>query len=145
MLVRVKQTQTSEVLETSEVSPLVSRAMQKLSISYTKGINKRFDRVGSLFQGSFQAKLIQADAHLQTLCFYIHANPVKDELVDDLESWPYSNYLEWLRKRNGTLLDREFVSQIFGGEQSYQEHICDYLQNRNISEDVRIYLNSIES
>ena len=52
--------QTSEVLDdqnrigmklekTSEVS--LSRAMMRLSVSYTKAINKRFSRVGSLFQG----------------------------------------------------------------------------------------------
>lgn len=31
----------------------VSQAMQKFGISYTKAINKRFSRVGSLFQGQF--------------------------------------------------------------------------------------------
>ena len=52
LMVRVKDLggQTSEVFETSEVSS----AMQKLSISYTKAINKRFERVGSLFQGHFK-------------------------------------------------------------------------------------------
>jgi REP element-mobilizing transposase RayT len=54
ILVRIKQ--TSEVFMTSEVSGRevsrqVSLAMQKFLISYTKAINKRFSRVGSLFQG----------------------------------------------------------------------------------------------
>ena len=37
--------QTSEVLEISEVSLQVSLVMQKFLISYTKAINKRFERV----------------------------------------------------------------------------------------------------
>ena len=94
LLVRVRDPETSEVLETSEVSLRVSRAMQRLGISYTKAINKRFDRVGALFQGAFQAKVVTSDAHLRHLCVYIHANPVKDGLVADPADWPYSNYLE---------------------------------------------------
>ena len=67
ILVRIKS-QTSEVFKTSEVSgkevsAQVSRAMQKFLISYTKAINKRFSRVGSLFQGQFQAKPIQTYSH----------------------------------------------------------------------------------
>ena len=64
--------------------------MQKFGISYTKAINKRFARVGALFQGQFhlylrywrrQGKPIRNYAHLLSLCVYIHANPVKDGLA----------------------------------------------------------------
>lgn len=89
ILVRIKQ--TSEVLNTSEVSKQVSLAMQKFLISYTKAINKRFERVGALFQRQFQAKPIQTYSHLLNLCVYIHANPVKDGLVALPEDWIYSN------------------------------------------------------
>jgi len=88
--------QTSEVLKTSEVSRLVSLAMQKFLISYTKAMNKRFDRVGALFQGQFHGKPITNYKHLLTLCAYIHANPVKDGLTASPEMWDFSNYLEWM-------------------------------------------------
>jgi REP element-mobilizing transposase RayT len=39
----------------------LSRHMQKFSISYAKVMNKRYSKVGGLFQGSFQAKLIERD------------------------------------------------------------------------------------
>jgi len=110
LLVRVK---TSEVSKTSEISPVVSRAMQKLLISYTKAINKRFSRVGALFQGQFQARPIQRYDHLLNLCIYIHANPVIDGLVTTPEDWAYSNYLEWLGAREGNLVDREFIADHF--------------------------------
>lgn len=41
-----------------DATPQISKAMQRFTISYTKAINKRFERVGSLFQGPFQAKRI---------------------------------------------------------------------------------------
>jgi len=70
--------------------------MQKFSISCTKAINKRFNRVGSLFQGGYQAKRIQSDAHLLHLCCDIHENPVKAGLLGNPANWPYSNYLDWI-------------------------------------------------
>jgi len=85
---RVKQQmQTSEILEISEVSAEVSKAMMKLSVSYTKAINKRFQCTGVLFQGQFQAKPILTSSYLLNLCRYIHGNPVKDGLVADISQW----------------------------------------------------------
>lgn len=114
--------QTSEVLKTSEVSvsKQVSLAMQKFLISYTKAINKRFDRVGALFQGQFQGKPVTNYKHLLTLCAYIHANPVRDGLAASPESWDFSNYLEWLGLREGTLVNREFIAEHFGRPKEYK-------------------------
>jgi hypothetical protein len=147
ILVRVKQTQTSEPPkngETSEVSKQVSLAMQKFLISYTKAINKRFERVGALFQGQFQAKPVQNTHHLLNLCVYIHVNPVKDGLVADPTDWVYSNYLDWLGQRNGTLVDREFIQEHFGSPTEYQDLVKHFVKTRYLPDDVRTYLNSLE-
>jgi putative transposase len=74
ILVKVRQTQTSEV------SKQVSLAMQKFGISYTKAINKRFSRVGALFQGQFQGKPIKNYKHL--------LNMIQASLA--YETWVYS-------------------------------------------------------
>jgi len=142
ILVRVKQ--TSEVLKTSEVSLQVSRAMQKFLISYTKAINKRFQRVGALFQGQIQAKPIKTYSHLLNLCIYAHGNPVKDGLVAVPEDWIYSNYLDWLGQRNGTLVDREFIQENFGSPVEYQALVMEYVKTRYLPENVRKYLQSLE-
>lgn len=135
--------QTSEVLKTSEVSK-VSLAMQKLLISYTKAINKRFDRTGALFQGQFQAKPITTYKHLLTLCAYIHANPVKDGLTASPEMWDYSNYLEWMGLRNGTLVNREFINENFGTPEEYKKFVMEYMRNRKLDEEFRKYIQDFE-
>lgn len=145
--------QTSEVLDdqnrigmklekTSEVS--LSRAMMRLSVSYTKAINKRFSRVGSLFQGQFHAKPIRNDAHLLNLCAYIHANPVKDGLVALPEDWIYSNYLEWLGRRTGPLVDADFIREHFGSPAEYQGLVLHFVTARYVPEDMRSYLEMFE-
>jgi REP element-mobilizing transposase RayT len=159
ILVRIKQLladqtsnlQTSEVLKTSEVSShpvpeskAVSLAMQKFGISYTKAINKRFSRVGALFQGQFQGKPIKQYNHLLNLCVYIHANPVKDGLVALPEDWEFSNYLEWMNLREGTLVNREFIEDNFGTPEEYKTLVMEYVKTRSLPDDVRKYLQELE-
>ena len=134
--------QTSEVLKTSEVS--VSKAMMRLSVSYTKAINKRFCRTGSLFEGTFQAKHIAHSRHLLHLCRYIHGNPVKDGLVPDPGDWQYSNYLEWIGERDGSLVDRAFVQSQFSSASEYRDFVMAYLRSRDLPEDIRLYVSSLE-
>jgi REP element-mobilizing transposase RayT len=50
----------------------LSDIMKSLSLAYTKAINKRFNRVGSLFQGRFQAILVDKQEYLTHLVRYIH-------------------------------------------------------------------------
>lgn len=149
LLVRIKQ-QTSEVFKTSEVlnqevSKQVSLAMQKFGISYTKAINKRFNRVGALFQGQFQGKPVANYKHLLILCIYIHANPVKDGLVFTPDKWEFSNYLDWMELRNGELLDREFIVENFGVKEEYKAQVMNYIKMLDLPDDVRNYLNDLEN
>jgi REP element-mobilizing transposase RayT len=142
--------QTSEVFKTSEVSQAkvttkaVSLAMQKFGISYTKAINKRFERVGALFQGQFQGKPIKHYNHLLNLCIYIHANPVKDGLTAAPEDWEFSNYLECMNLREGTLVNHEFIADNFGTPEEYKRLVTQYLKTRDLPDDVRKYLQDLE-
>jgi putative transposase len=142
---RVKQTQTSEIFKISEVSATVSKAMMKLSVSYTKAINKRFQRAGVLFQGQFQAKPILTSSYLLNLCRYIHGNPVKDGLVAEISQWPYSNYLEWIGERDGKLVDKAFIQDNFDSPEEYRTFVWEYLQTRRLPEDIQRYLGSLDT
>jgi len=78
------------------------------------------------------------------LCRYIHANPVKHDLVDYPADWPYSNYLEWIGERDGTLVDQTFVQTHFPQPEEYRKFVLDYLRTRDLPEDLRRYLESWE-
>ncbi len=108
---------------------------QRVFNSYTKAYNKRYNHSGTLFQGKFKPKQVNKEAYLLHLCRYIHANPVKHGLVSSVDEWPYSNYLEWLAARPGTLVDQEFVTTYFPNRQQYAVFVADYLQDKNVLPD----------
>jgi hypothetical protein len=52
--------------------------------SILKRFNKKYQRVGSLLQGRYQAILVDKDHYLLTLCRYVVLNPVRVKIVKDL-------------------------------------------------------------
>ncbi len=117
LMVGIKQ--TSEVLE-------VSTGMMRLSVSYTKAINKRYQRSGVLFQGPFQAVHVDRNEYLLHLSRYIHLNPVTAGLVERPEDWEFSSYCDYIGLRNGTLPEPEIVLSQFPTRSAYQEFVVSY-------------------
>jgi len=118
----------------------ISDFMQAVFNSYTKAFNKAYHRSGTLFEGRFKAVHVDRDSYLLHLCRYIHRNPLDSGLVTQLEDWPYSNYLEWIGMRDGTLFDPEFVKVQFGSCQEYVLFVEDYDPSKKIDEKFKSYM-----
>lgn len=70
----------------------LSKIMQETNGRYTQYYNRRYKRVGPLFQGRYKAKLIDQDSYSLQLSRYIHLNPVKAKMVSRPEGWRWSSY-----------------------------------------------------
>jgi REP element-mobilizing transposase RayT len=103
--------------------------------SYTQAFNRAYDRSGTLFEGPYKARAVETDAYLVNLCSYIHLNPVYHGLVATPEAWPYSNYLEWIGKRSGKLVDRDLVRSYFATPQAYEDCVRELQQQYTFQED----------
>ncbi len=96
---------------------MISDKIGILLSSYTKAINKRYGRHGSLFQNHSNAKPVPYDRYLITLLTYIHQNPVRSKLVDKAEDWKYSSYQDYIDIRNGTLPKKELILSMIKKEE----------------------------
>ena len=89
----------------------ISKGIQIVLRSYTRGINKQEDRTGSLFTQNTCSKALSEELRTDfysTTCFhYIHQNPVKAGLVKRMEDWEFSSFRDYIGLRNGTLINRE--------------------------------------
>jgi hypothetical protein len=118
---------------------------QRIYNSYSKAYNKRYGHSGTLFQGNYRVIPVNVEGYLLHLCRYIHANPVLHGLVDDVADWPYSNYLEWIGEREGTLVDGDFVQAHFRQPQSYKAFITEYLAHRRLPHELAAHLRGWEA
>ncbi|NEP16125.1 MAG: transposase [Leptolyngbya sp. SIO4C1] len=101
----------------------LSQKMQAFTLSYTKAINRRYRRCGSLFQGRFQAIHVAKEDYLFTLTRYIHLNPVKAKLVQRPEDWEFSSYQEYIDLRQQTLPNLNQTHQHMGIAHAYRTFI----------------------
>jgi REP element-mobilizing transposase RayT len=98
----------------------LSDRMQAFILSYTKAINQRYGRCGSLFQGRFQAIWVDTEEYLLHLSRYIHLNPVKAGLVERPEDWEFSSYRDYLELRQGQLLSISKFRKELGSGADYR-------------------------
>lgn len=78
------------VVETPDAN--LSKGMRQLNGVYTQLTNRRHGLVGHLFQGRFNAILVERDAYLLELARYVVLNPVRAAMVAEAGDWPWSSY-----------------------------------------------------
>lgn len=103
----------------SDIDDVISSFISRLLNAYVKALNKIVGRTGPLFVDRFRNVQIDKDAYLMHLLRYIHRNPVEAGLVDSLDQWPYSDYLEFIAKRNGTLSEVHLRNLYFKSPAEY--------------------------
>ncbi len=59
------------------IKPILNLACANLFSTYTKSLNKNYQRTGSLFEKPFKRILIDSDRHFIHLISYIHRDPQK--------------------------------------------------------------------
>jgi putative transposase len=67
----------------------MTKLMKALLTSYAMYFNKKYQRVGHLFQGIYKAAYINKDSYLLQLSRYIHCNPLGTGT--NPVQWPYSS------------------------------------------------------
>ena len=98
----------------------LSRFMQSLLFRYARYFNKRYDKVGHLFQGRYRAILCDKDAYLLELVRYVHLNPIRAKIVSDLKRYLWTSHLSYLgRAKQEGLVEADFVLSQFGKKKSF--------------------------
>lgn len=99
---------------------IVKKNIGILLSSYTKAINKAYNRTGSLFQQHTKTKLLEDDNYLLTAITYIHQNPFRQGLVENMEDWEFSSYRDYAGLRKGTLIEKSLVMSRFNSIEEFK-------------------------
>jgi len=98
--------------------------MRCLIIKYTMYFNKKYKRVGTLFQGRYKAVSIFGNENLIDISKYIHLNPIEFMSKGQvLESYPWSSYPSYIENHNVKWLSKEKVLSNFKGVKAYQSFV----------------------
>ncbi|MEN0056518.1 MAG: transposase [Mucilaginibacter sp.] len=100
---------------------LFEKGIKNFFISYSKAINKKYNRVGSLFQGRYKVSEITSNSYYTRIITYIHQNPVVGKLAINMEDYKYSSYTAYISEKE-TLINRQEVLDWFEGLDSFIEN-----------------------
>ncbi len=89
---------------------------KRIAGSYVYWFNRKYGRVGHLFQDRFKSQPADDGSYL-TILRYILRNPVKAGYCKDAEAYKYSSYAGMFSDRNQTLIDREYTFSLMAKDE----------------------------
>ena len=98
-----------------------SKQFSNLFNGYTKAINKRYSRRGSLFIKNFNRKEITSEIYFQQVIAYIHLNPVKHGFVNKIKDWPWTSYQDYFINKK-TFIHTNPALKCFGTMQHFMDY-----------------------
>ena len=101
----------------------LQRIMQYVNGQYTQHFNRSERRDGALFRGRYRAVLVDAEAYWLELSRYIHRNPLKAGLVEDLAAYPWSSYRAYCGlEKAPAWLTTDFVLNAIGQRNRHERY-----------------------
>ena len=114
------------VLKIKDKEQIAEKYLEKIHLpfsnffnSYSKSINKTYDRTGSLFQEHLQRNKILDENYLKQLIVYVHLNPLKHKFSKTFEDYRHSSYKTYLSSKE-TSIERDFIIEMFGGLENFK-------------------------
>jgi putative transposase len=99
--------------------------LKSVGVAYSMYFNKRYRRVGPVFQQRYRAVDISGDSQLLHISRYIHLNP------DDYRHWPWSSLPYYLGEKQADWIDPTPVLTQFDGKADYLQFVDDYKYQHN--------------
>lgn len=107
-------------LEIKDENQKLSQIIHNMATSYASYFNKKYERVGHLFENRFQSKNVENSYYMLNLVRYIHQNPVKAG-ISKIDKYKWSSYSEYFKNKNkkeqyNNLVDTQEILSMFSRE-----------------------------
>ena len=126
-----------------------SNFIKKINGGYAKYFNNKYERTGNLFQGKYKFTVVNNDAHLLHLPYYIHLNPLDliapewrnkeiknyGKAIKFLENYRWSSFMDYIGKKNfPSVISKKFLSEFFEGPENYKKETLKWLKEMDLEE-----------
>lgn len=116
----------------------IDKFMNSMMTRYTMYFNRKYKRVGPLFQGVYKAVLVESDEQLLHLSRYIHFQSLASQGVG-LQGQP-SSYQNYLGIKSDEWVETEEILSYFSQNTEGNNHYSDFVENKqNNEKELTIY------
>ncbi|MFZ2975055.1 MAG: transposase [Candidatus Moraniibacteriota bacterium] len=117
----------------------ITKFMRAVHTSYGQYYNKKYNRVGPLFQDRFKQAMLD-DNNFLYISAYINANAQIHKLINKAEDYKWCSYQDYLEIRSGTLCDKLRILSQFNNIEEYkkftEENANEFIVKKELSEDI---------
>lgn len=89
----------------------ITKFLRRLATSYVMYFNKKYKRVGALFQGTYKGTLIDSDEYLLHLSRYIHLN--SSQIKSEINFLEFSSYPYYLGQKQASWVKPKEILNFF--------------------------------
>ena len=98
----------------------ISRIMKRILTKYARWYNIKYGRSGALIANRYKSVPVEIDEYFLQLIRYVHQNPIKAGIVDELNAYSYSSYVEYVN--DADLTDTVFLSEMISKNEFIEYH-----------------------
>ena len=88
----------------------ISLIMKRVLTKYARWYNIKYGRSGALIANRYKSVPVEVDEYFLQLIRYVHQNPIKAGIADELGAYPYSSYMEYVN--DAELTDTTFLFEM---------------------------------
>jgi putative transposase len=110
----------------------MTKLLRMVATSYSRYFNKKYHRVGPLFQDRFKASMITSDSYLQHISRYIHLNPVKN-----YKNYEWSSYKYYAGEKQSGWVVPDRLLELFNDKHEYINFVADYVSFKKMLDELK--------
>lgn len=106
--------------------------MRSLTTAYGMYFNKKYNRVGPVFQQRYRAVRMKSDSQLLHITRYIHLNP------KEFKTYPWSSYKYFTGKAHAAWVKPQGILEMF--QDNYEKFVEDYIPTKEDLDELKFDL-----
>jgi len=123
------------LIKTEETEP--GSIIKRISVGYVQYHNNKYGRTGHLFQNRFKSEPIEDERYFLTVMRYIHQNPIKAGIVDNISVYPWSSYPAFIGNNAYKLVDTDQVLNFFPSIDRFIDFTMTTCEDSGLEYDVK--------
>jgi len=111
----------------------IGTSIKRITVGYVGWHNKKYERTGHLFQNRYLSEPVATERYLLTVLKYIHQNPVKANMVDNIGEYRWSSFREYDLSYNGqnSIIDLDLIKSYLSTLNELKT-----LEKRNLTKEI---------
>lgn len=101
-----------------ETGNSIGNVFLRMLSSYVYWYNRKYERMGPLFQDRYKSEVIDNDSYLLSAIRYIHQNPVKAGIIKHMEEYRWSSYMSYIIEQE-SFIDTGLILSMLGDKEQY--------------------------